>query len=187
MKFSKIASDTFEKLQLGAGIFLKTFVPSTATFEDTAIIGATDGGVNFSAVPTFKDLAEGIDNAPTNTKELKQIDSWDVKMSGTFKTLDTELAKNLLGAGSVSETKVTASMDLTDENFSDIWWVGDYGNENGFIAIHLINALSTGGFKIQSTNKDKGAFAFEYTAHTSISTPDTVPFELYISKTGSSS
>ena len=70
---------------------------------------------------------------------------------------------------------------LTD--FEDIWWVGDYGKDGGFIAIHLINSLSTGGFKIQSAIKDKGSFAFEYTAHASVENPDTVPFELYISST----
>ena len=109
MKFSKIASDTYEKLQLGAGVFLTTFEPTTATFEDSAIFGATDGGVSFSATPTFKDLADGIDNATLNLKELKRIDSWEVKMSGTLKTIDTTVAKSLLGAGTVATNKVTAN------------------------------------------------------------------------------
>lgn len=184
MKFSKIASDTFSKLQLGAGVFLKEFTPTTATFEDSAIFGATDGGVSFSATPTFKDLAEGIDNATLNLKEFKRIDSWEVKMSGTLKTIDTAVAKSLLGAGTVDTNKVTANAQLASGDFADLWWVGDYGENNGYIAIHLINALSTGGFKIQSANKDKGSFAFEYTAHASVATADVVPFELYISESG---
>ena len=184
MKFSKIASDTFSKLQLGAGVFLKEFTPSTATFEDSAIFGATDGGVSFSATPTFKDLAEGIDNATLNLKEFKRIDSWEVKMSGTLKTIDTAVAKSLLGAGTVSTNKVTANAQLASADFADLWWVGDYGENDGYIAIHLINALSTGGFKIQSANKDKGSFAFEYTAHAAVANADVVPFELYISESG---
>ena len=184
MKFSKIASDTYEKLQLGAGVFLTTFTPTTGTFEDSAIFGATDGGVSFSATPTFKDLADGIDNATLNLKELKRIDSWEVKMSGTLKTIDTTVAKSLLGAGTISTNKVTANAALKGDDFAALWWVGDYGESGGYIAIHLINALSTGGFKIQSANKDKGSFAFEYTAHSSVANADTVPFELYISKSG---
>ena len=184
MKFSKIASDTYEKLQLGAGVFLTTFTPTTATFQDTDIFGATDGGVSFSATPTFKDLADGIDNATLNLKELKRIDSWEVKMSGTLKTIDTTVAKSLLGAGTVATNKVTADAELALTDFEDIWWVGDYGKDGGFIAIHLINSLSTGGFKIQSANKDKGSFAFEYTAHASVANADVVPFELYISESG---
>lgn len=75
----------------------------------------------------------------------------------------------------------------------DIWWVGDYSDINedgssagkaGFIAIKLINALSTGGFKIQSGNNAKGTFEFEYTGHYGLEHIDTVPFELYI-KAGS--
>ena len=184
MKFSKIANDTFSKLQLGAGVLLKTFTPSTGEFEDTNIFGATDGGVSFSATPTYKDLAEGIDNASLNLKEFKRIDSWDVKMSGTLKTLDTDIAKSLLGAGTIATNKVTANAELASSDFVDLWWVGDYGESGGYIAIHLINALSTGGFKIQSTNKDKGSFAFEYTAHSSVANADVVPFELYISESG---
>ena len=158
--------------------------PSTATFEDSAIFGATDGGVSFSATPTFKDLAEGIDNATLNLKEFKRIDSWEVKMSGTLKTIDTAVAKSLLGAGTVDTNKVTANAQLASSDFADLWWVGDYGENNGYIAIHLINALSTGGFKIQSANKDKGSFAFEYTAHAAVANADVVPFELYISESG---
>ena len=119
MKFSKIASDTYEKLQLGAGVFLTTFTPTTATFEDTDIFGATDGGVSFSATPTFKDLADGIDNATLNLKELKRIDSWEVKMSGTLKTIDTTVAKSLLGAGTVSTNKVTANAQLSSSDFAE--------------------------------------------------------------------
>lgn len=184
MKFSKIASNTYEKLQLGAGVFLTQFTPTTATLQDADIFGATDGGVSFSATPTFKDLADGIDNATLNLKELKRIDSWEVKMSGTLKTIDTASAKSLLGAGTISEKKVTANAELASNDFADLWWVGDYGEKGGYIAIHLINALSTGGFKIQSANKDKGSFAFEYTAHSSVATADVVPFELYISESG---
>ena len=184
MKFSKVASDTYEKLQLGAGVFLTTFTPTNATFEDSAIFGATDGGVSFSATPTFKDLADGIDNATLNLKELKRIDSWEVKMSGTLKTIDTASAKSLLGAGTVSTNKVTANAELKSDDFVDWLWVRDQGETCGYIAIHRINALSTGRFKIQSANKDKGSFAFEYTAHSSVANADTVPFELYISESG---
>ena len=63
--------------------------------------------------------------------------------------------------------------------------MGDYSDMNGetnggFIAIHLINALSTGGFQMKTADKAKGQFAFEYMAHYSITEPETVPFEIYI-------
>ena len=51
---------------------------------------------------------------------------------------------------------------------------------NGYIAVHLINALNTGGLQITTQNKAKGQFAFEFTGHYSIKTPEIVPYELYI-------
>ena len=75
--------------------------------------------------------------------------------------------------------------DLTDEDFSDIWFVGDYSDKNGetkggFVAIHMMSALSTAGFSWQTGDKAKGQFAFEYTAHYSMDAQDTVPFEIYV-------
>lgn len=180
MKYTRIAEDTFQKLQLNAGVLCTDFDVETGEIEEENLIGATDGGVNFTVTPTFRDDAEGIDNAPTNLLEFKKLDDYAVTMSGTFKTLDTKLAKMLIGAGTVSGNKVTANADLKAEDFTTIWWVGDYGDNDGFIAIKLNNALSTGGFQIQSANKDKGSFAFEFTGHRTLAAQTEVPFELYI-------
>ena len=52
MKFTKLPENTFEELQLNAGILLSTFTPSSATVEESNILGATSGGVSFSDTPT---------------------------------------------------------------------------------------------------------------------------------------
>lgn len=185
MKYTKIPENTFKNLQLNAGVLLSAFNPSSATAIDASILGATSGGVSFEATPSFSDFGEDIDNCPANMKELKRLDSWEVKMSGSFVTVDTALGKKLIGAADVSAEKITPRNDLKDEDFADIWWVGDYSDKNGetnggFVAIHLINALSTGGLKIQSNSKGKGTFDFEFTAHYSMSSQDVVPFEMYV-------
>ena len=188
MKYTKIPETTFQNLQLNAGVLLSSFNPASATVADESIIGATTGGINFTATPTYTDFGEDIDNCPKNMKELKKLDSWEVKCSGTFVTVDTAVAKSLIGAadiGTSDTTKVTPRNDLAQADFSDIWIVGDYSDKNGdtnggFIAIHMMNALSTGGFQIQTADKAKGQFAFEYTAHYSMSAQGTVPFEVYV-------
>ena len=188
MKFTKIPSDAFQKLQINAGILTTDFTPATGTIGESGQIGATTGGVNFTATPTYSDFGEDIDNCPKNMKELKKLDSWEAKMTGTFVNADTAIAKLLCGAadiGSPDTTKVTPRNDLKDADFDDIWLVGDYSDKNGetnggFIAIKLINALSTGGFQLQTSDKAKGQFAFEFTGHYSMSAQDTVPFEIYI-------
>ena len=188
MKYTKIPENTFQNIQLNAGVLLSSFTPSSATVSEEAIIGATTGGINFTATPTYIDFGEDIDNCPKNMKELKKLDSWEAKCSGTFVTIDTAVAKSLIGAadiGTSDTTKVTPRNDLAQSDFNDIWIVGDYSDKNGdtnggFIAIHMMNALSTGGFQIQTADKEKGQFAFEYTAHYSMSAQGTVPFEVYV-------
>ena len=96
------------------------------------------------------------------------------------------LAKALVAAADVSGNKVAPRGDLLPTDFDDIWWVGDYSDKNGatnggFVAIKLIDALSTGGFQLQSTDKGKGQFAYEFTGHYSIADETmTPPFEIYV-------
>ena len=185
MKYTKIPETTFQNLQLNAGVLLSAFNPESATVANESIIGATTGGVNFTATPTFSDYGEDIDNCPKNMMELKKLDSWEISMSGTYVTVDANAVKSLVGAADVSGNKITPRNDVLLSDFTDIWWVGDYSDKNGetnggFAAIHMMNALSTGGFAIQSSDNGKGNFAFTYTAHYSMNAQDTVPFEVYV-------
>lgn len=185
MKYTKIPETTFKNLQLNAGVLLSAFNPESATVANESIIGATTGGVNFTATPTFSDYGEDIDNCPKNMMELKKLDSWEISLSGTYVTVDANAVKALVGAADVSGNKITPRNDLKITDFTDVWWVGDYSDQNGetnggFVAIHMMNALSTGGFAIQSSDNGKGNFAFTYTAHYSMSAQGTVPFEVYV-------
>lgn len=197
MKYTQIPTNTFKNIQLNAGVLLSSFNPETESMKNADILGATSGGINFTATPTYVDFGSDIDNCPKNTKELKKLDTWEAKMSGTFATVTADLAMLLLGAADGTlDGKAIPRPDLDAEVFSDIWWVGDYSDINadddtegtkkaGFVAIHMMNALSTGGFQIQSSDKDKGKFSFEFTAHYSMDEQETVPFEIYV-KAGTS-
>ena len=185
MKYTQIPNDTFRNLQLNAGILVSAFDPATGEVGSDALIGATTGGVQFQDSVEYIDFGDDIDNCPKNMKELKVLDSHEVTMSGTFVSVSPNTAKKLAAAADKVGDKIVPRNDLVDADFSDIWWVGDYSDVNtgssaGFIAIKLINALNTGGFQIQSADKAKGQFAFEFTGHYSMDNPDTVPYELYV-------
>ena len=187
-KFTKIPTTTFQTLQINAGVLLSEFDPTSPTVADAKILGATSGGINFTASPSYIDFGEDVDNCPKNTKQLKRLDDWDVKMSGTFVTMSLDLATQLAAAAdkTTGSNKVTPRRDLDITNdFKDVWFVGDYSDKNGatnggFVAIKMMNTLSTGGFQIQTADKEKGKFAFEFTAHFSMDAQDTVPFEIYV-------
>lgn len=185
MRYTKIPETTFQNLQLNAGMMLKNFTPSTGEYDDTDIIGATSGGVNFVAEPTFTDFGEDIDNCPANMKELKRLDTWNVTMSGSLVSFTPSSAKLLVGLADIAADKITPRNDIDPADFADIWWVGDYSDKNGetkggHVACHLINALSTGGLNIQSNDNGKGTFSFTFTGHYSLDAQDTPPFEVYV-------
>lgn len=191
MKFTKLPPDTFQKLVLNAGILVDAFTPATGVIGN--LMGATTGGITFNSNPTYTDFGEDVDNCPNNTMELKRIDQFDPAMSGTFLTLTAAVVKDLIGAADVdvSDTSHVIPRDhLLEDDFSDVWWIGDYSDINndgaspstqkaGFLAIHLMNSLNTGGFQITSAKKAKGQMAFDFHGHYSLENIEEVPFEVY--------
>lgn len=181
-KFTKIPEDTFSELQLDAGVLLNTFDPAKPTApEDSAIICATTGGISVSCVPTYSDMGEDVDNCPVNMKELKHLDSWDCKISFTALGTSADVIKLALGAATTASGKVVPNKNLAQGDFTDIWWVGDRA-DGGMVAIKLINALSTGGFTMQTTKNGKGQISVELTGHVSIDAQNTMPMEFYVSE-----
>lgn len=191
MKFTRIPESAFKELVLNAGYLATNFnIETEEEPTEEELLGATTGGINFTAVPSFTDFGEDIDNCPKNMKELKQIESWEVKLSGTYVSGSAANVKSMLGAADVTTTssktsKITPRNDLKDSDFTDLWLLCDYSDKHGttnggFCAIHMLNTLSTGGFSLQTGDKEKGQMSFEYTAHYSITAQDTVPCEVYI-------
>lgn len=184
-KFTVIPQDTFSGLQLDAGVLLKKFTPATpAAPADEDIICATTGGINATCVPTYSDLGEDVDNCPANMKELKHLDSWECKMSFTSLGLSANAIKLALGAADIGDTSaskqdtITPRRDLKQTDFTDLWWVGDRA-DGGCVAIQIKNALSTGGFSLQTTKNGKGQLSVELTGHVSIDAQNTMPMVFY--------
>lgn len=179
--FTVIPQSTFEELQLDAGVLLNTFNPaSPAAPADSAIICATTGGISASCVPTYSDFGADVDNCPDNVKELKHLDGWEATMSFTSLGTSPESIKLALGAADITaaSSKITPRRDLEQTDFADIWWVGDRA-DGGLVAIKLINALSTGGFSIQTTKNGKGQVSVTLTGHVSINAQSVMPMEFY--------
>lgn len=176
--YTKIPQTAFEEMQLDAGILLTSFNPSEPSVTDSNIVCATTGGINAVCTPTFEDIAEDVDNAPNNLKEYKKLTGWDCRLSTTALGTSPALIKKALGAADITNTKITPRRDLEQTDFADLWWVGDRA-DGGFLAIKLINALSTGGFTLQTTKNGKGQISVEFTGHVSSSAQDTMPMEFY--------
>ena len=77
-----------------------------------------------------------------------------------------------------NSSKIVPRRDLAQTDFADVWWVGDRA-DGGFVAVCLKNALSTGGFSLQTTKNGKGQIALELTGHVSIAAQSVMPMEFY--------
>lgn len=178
--YTRIPESTFDALQLDAGVLLNSFNPASPSITDSNIICATTGGITIACVPQYSDFAEDIDNAPNNLKEMKHLDGWECKI--TTKSLGTsvELIRLALGAAdiTVASGKIAPRRNINQNDFADIWWVGDKA-DGGFVAVKLINGLSTGGFNLATTKNGKGQIDLEITGHVSINAQDTMPMEFY--------
>lgn len=182
MKFTKIPQDTFEAMQLDAGVLLYNFDPSAPTEPaDEDIVCATTGGIKADCIPSYTDMGEDVDNCPNNMLELKKLSGWDCRLGFTSLGTSLKSLRLALGAADIDtgNSKVTIRRDLDHENdFADIWWVGDKAG-GGMLAICLKNALSTGGFSLQTTKNGKGQISCELTGHVSIDAQDDMPMEFY--------
>lgn len=186
-RYTAIPESLFNELQLDAGVMLRNFDIQEAAAGNlgfnkaTDIITATTGGLNPSCVPTFSDFFEDVDNAPNNVKEGKHLDGWDCKMSTTGLGTSPELIRFALGCADIpsgTSYKIVPRRNLKQTDFGDIWWVGDRA-DGGLVAVKLLNALSTGGFSLQTTKNGKGQVSLEITGHVSINDQDTIPMEFY--------
>lgn len=181
--FTKIPTNTFNNLQTDAGVLLKSFEPENPTLVDEDILCATTGGIGASCVPTYFDMGEDVDNCPNGMLELMEVSGWDCKLSFTSISVNPSVTKLSLGASDIdtesgSTVKITPRKTLTEEDFVDVWWVGDT-KAGGMVAVHLMRALSTGGFSLQTTKNGKGQLAIELSGHVSIQEQDVVPMEFY--------
>lgn len=184
-RFTVIATDAFDALQVDAGVLLTSFDPADPyqTPQSEDILATTTGGINPTCTPTYSDYGEDVDNVPNNMMEFKHLDGWEAKMAFSSIKFNAANTKWALGAAdtelmSNGVTKIKPRKTVSLSDFSDLWWVGDKAN-GGAYAIKLLNALSTNGLNIQSTKNGKGTNSIEVTGHVSIDAQDVMPMEIY--------
>lgn len=172
--------ESFTKMQLNAGCFLKDFSYSSLTDADTlleailealeggtGVIGATTGGGSFQCTPTIRQIeADGM-RAPIIGSTV--IDMWTVKLTGTMKEITPENFADALICADVtpgtSKTTVKIRTSISSDDYiPSLCWVGDTSDE-GFVLINLSNALNLTGANFTFTDKGEGTLPFEFQAH----------------------
>lgn len=191
--FSGFTSKTPESLLLDSGAFLKDYDPATDTWETakaTKLIGATQGGGSFSAVPTIRRIE--IDGVKGAAKGLEALDEWVVTLTANVKEVNPEVVAMALASSKTedSETpaeykKITANNEIALGDYIDtIAWVGRLSGSQNPVIIVIKNALCTNGLTLTMADKAEGVVALTFTAHYDPADLETPPFEIYYPKVG---
>lgn len=181
-RFTQVKLNAFKEIQVEAGVIVKAFDPSNPVLDRANIVCVTTGGITINAKPTYTDYFEDVDNVPNNTKEGKQLDSWECTLSTTALDTSAESIRLELGAADIDETdtnRITPRNYVKLSDFEDLWWVGDRA-DGGLVAAQVLNALSTDGFSLKTTKKGKGTTGLTLMGHYSLDAVDTVPMNFYV-------
>ena len=182
-KFTTISNDAFDTLQLDAGVVLTSFDPGNpAPPSNDEILATTTGGIEVTCKPTYSDLAEDVDNAQNGLKEYMHLDSWDCSIKFTSLKFNATNTKWALGSADIVNgtgyKKIVPRRNLSQSDFSDIWWVGDKAN-GGAVAVRLMNAISSNGLSIKTEKNGKGQSEQTISGHPSVENPDEVAMEFF--------
>lgn len=189
-----LREETFENLQLNAGIFLKNLDYSSVTDASalktaiaaaiaagTTILGATRGGGSFTVTREIREPE--IDGRRYPFKGGKFVDSADARLATTLVEMTPgNLVMALGGAtATTSGKKTTIKMHtaIQDSDYiNSLTWVGDLA-DGRMVAITLKNALNTADFSLTFTDKGEGTLPVELHAHqANVDDYDEAPFEI---------
>lgn len=179
---TKVSADAASKMQMNAGILVKSFdVSNPVEPKSEDIICDTTGDFSITCVPTNADFFEDVNNAPTNSREGKQITGWECGLTVTSLSVTAETLQLALGAAEIGEDGgVHPRVTYKAADFISLYWLGDMIDENKIFVVVMDNTVSTGGVSFTSTNKGKGGLALTLTPHASLTNMDKVPMAFYV-------
>lgn len=189
--YSGYTSETPKSLLLDAGAFFKNFYVGVDTFETAVaagkLIGATQGGGNFSALPTIRKIE--VDGVKGAAKGMEVIDEWVVTLTANVKeikktTIQAALATSSIDTSSSADYDIIAAkneIELTDY-IDNITWVGRLSGTNDPVIIQVYNALNTSGLSLAVADKAEAVLALTFSGHYVDTDLDNPPFKVYYPK-----
>jgi hypothetical protein len=197
-----LRKETYEKLQLNAGITLVDFDYSSisdaealkaaiqaAKSSGTKLLGATRGGGTFTITREIRQVEA--DGVRFRFKGSEIVDSADAFLSETLIEVTPEHIKSVLGNADIAtsghKTTISLRTAIEDEDYlENIVWIGD--TSKGFVAICLYNALNTADFTLTFADKSEGTINCEFHAHQGdVDDFDDVPCEIVFFESGETS
>lgn len=169
---------TAQNLQLGAGAILKSAYVGASSLSASNILSATNGGMTFSAVPTY--FTPTVDGIFDNVKGAgRTITNWAVTLTFTAVEADAEVLLRALGCADQDGTTgvITGRHTIKATDYADLYAIAEKG-DGSIIQITIKNALNTNGLSLQTVNNGNGGISFTISGNYDIAALDTPPFEI---------
>lgn len=178
---------TPKHLLLDAGVFAKNYDVSKTYAQNVEagnIIGATQGGGTFNAVPTIRDIS--VDGVRGKVKGLRHVSCWDVNMTMKLLEASEESAKLALGAAEVDDAdkptgykSVKGKSDIEDDDYIDnVAWIGCLSGATEPVIILVHNALGTSGLALTMADNAEGITSVTCDGHYTVDDLEHPPFEI---------
>ena len=182
--YSGFNAETKNHLLLDAGAFYINYGT-----ENEKLMGATQGGGEFTAVPTLRQIA--IDGVKGSAKGLKVLEAWEVTLTANFLEVTPEILKMALGVADVDSTTntendvITGRTSVLDSDYVDnIAWVGNLSGSNKPVVIEVYNALSREGITLSTQDNAEGIVPIVFEGHFDPANLDKAPFQITYPKLG---
>lgn len=182
---------TKDHLLTGAGAFFKNFNVGVDTYESAKaagkLIGATQGGGEFKAVATIRQVE--VDGVAGKAKGLELIDSWEVSQNMNLLETTDETLKLALGAADIDTTSngeyniISGRSELKDEDYiNNLTYIGTITGSDIPVIIQVYNALSIDGLSIKTEDKKEAVLGITVYGHYTEDDLDTPPYKIYYPK-----
>jgi hypothetical protein len=168
-----VTQQTFQRLQLGEGAFLKTKYTSTLT--DDMILSATRGGATITIAPRYRTRA--VDGVPENTKGAKAVDSVAVNASFVALNSTPEFVKRALEVADLTGNIIKLRHKVEDSDYEDLFWLGEI-SDGRKVQITFKNAFNETGLSLRATQNNEGELSMNFSGNYDLNNLDTPPVEI---------
>ncbi len=185
-KYSGFTEKTPEKLLLDAGAFVKNYVVGESFEEIKAadrIIGATQGGGEFSAKPNARQVQ--VDGVMGRAKGMELIDGWEVYIKATILEVTPETLALSLGAADLVEVeggeyqRIKARDDIKDSDYiENIAWIGNLSGSQKPVILIVQNPLALDGITLTMQDKNEVKLPVTMYGHYADDDLETPPFDI---------
>ena len=177
-------ANTKKHLLLGAGALYKNFTVGTDTPSTGTVIGATQGGIEFKATPTVRNIQ--VDGILGKVTELDVIDAWDVSLGGSFLEVNEEVIERGLGA-CTKDTTTDQNYDIiqgatefsSGDYIENVTYIGTVSGTSTPVIVQIFHAINTGGLTFKAEDGKEGTIDVLFEGRYAISDNGVPPFKIY--------